>query len=332
MAGTTSDQNTRPALRPAGRKTASGFFLRNHPKRTRKILRKSRNSRLVARPAAMKSASGVRYYGLRYYNPSTGRWPNRDPIEESGGLNLYGFVDNSSINTADILGLKILGGCLDDFLNSRGIKGWEKKTTANGQSYEGQKIWYDFNDFDAEIIASMISSERSFTLQNGSSDDLIAQVEARKRTIEYARTVLKNVEFGAGDKATMNDAYWQDNDGVWKLRQGKSLSDALNDVGVHPKKYRISCYMALGQAMDYGINNGQTGSWGEVNDSRLREDDWVPGDWGHITSTGFNNLEKRSVVMSVLREKMSFASALRDSVKHLSSVFGALVLVKEKDR
>jgi hypothetical protein len=52
--------------------------------------------------------------------------------------------------------------------------------------------------------------------------------------------------------------------------------------------------MALGQAMDYGINNGQTGSWGEVNDSRLREDDWVPGDWGHITSTGFNNLDEKA--------------------------------------
>jgi len=105
MAGTTSDQNTRPALRPAGRKTASGFFLRNHPKRTRKILRKSRNSRLVARPAAMKSASGVRYYGLRYYNPSTGRWLSRDPIAEQGGLNLYGYCLNDPINHVDPFGL-----------------------------------------------------------------------------------------------------------------------------------------------------------------------------------------------------------------------------------
>src|SRR5690606_11439989 len=32
------------------------------------------------------------YYGFRYYDPETGRWPNRDPIEEEGGYNLYGFV------------------------------------------------------------------------------------------------------------------------------------------------------------------------------------------------------------------------------------------------
>jgi hypothetical protein len=32
--------------------------------------------------------------GYRFYNASTGRWPSRDPIEEIGGLNLYGLVRN----------------------------------------------------------------------------------------------------------------------------------------------------------------------------------------------------------------------------------------------
>lgn len=50
-------------------------------------------------------SSGLRYYGYRYYDPSTGRWPSRDPIEEDGGLNLYGFVENDGINYIDILGL-----------------------------------------------------------------------------------------------------------------------------------------------------------------------------------------------------------------------------------
>lgn len=43
-------------------------------------------------------------YGYRYYDPVTGRWPSRDPIEESGGVNLYGFVDNSPIIWVDFLG------------------------------------------------------------------------------------------------------------------------------------------------------------------------------------------------------------------------------------
>jgi RHS repeat-associated protein len=45
------------------------------------------------------------YYGYGFYNPLTGRWINRDPIEEKGGLNLYGFVENDGVNEFDVLGL-----------------------------------------------------------------------------------------------------------------------------------------------------------------------------------------------------------------------------------
>jgi RHS repeat-associated protein len=38
--------------------------------------------------------TGLLYYGYRFYNPSTGRWPSRDPIKDPTGLNLYGYVDN----------------------------------------------------------------------------------------------------------------------------------------------------------------------------------------------------------------------------------------------
>ncbi len=48
--------------------------------------------------------SGFLYYGYRYYNPSTGRWLSRDPIEERGGINLYGFVENAALNASDVLG------------------------------------------------------------------------------------------------------------------------------------------------------------------------------------------------------------------------------------
>jgi RHS repeat-associated protein len=47
----------------------------------------------------------VAYYGYRYYDPITGRWPSRDPIEERGGVNLYGFVGNDGLNGNDVLGM-----------------------------------------------------------------------------------------------------------------------------------------------------------------------------------------------------------------------------------
>ncbi|MBL9191583.1 MAG: RHS repeat-associated core domain-containing protein [Opitutaceae bacterium] len=54
------------------------------------------------------SASSFYYYGFRYYNPQTGRWPSRDPIGERGGLNLYWMVGNSALNKIDLLGLEEL--------------------------------------------------------------------------------------------------------------------------------------------------------------------------------------------------------------------------------
>jgi RHS repeat-associated protein len=44
-------------------------------------------------------------YGYRYYDPLTGRWPSMDPIEEEGGMNLYGFIQNNPIGLIEMLGL-----------------------------------------------------------------------------------------------------------------------------------------------------------------------------------------------------------------------------------
>ncbi len=49
--------------------------------------------------------TGLLEYGNRHYDPSLGRWLNRDPIFEQGGYNLYGFVGNDGINRLDVLGL-----------------------------------------------------------------------------------------------------------------------------------------------------------------------------------------------------------------------------------
>ena len=59
--------------------------------------------------------TGFYYYGHRWYDPLTGRWPSRDPIEEEGGVNLYAFVGNEGVDKWDYIGLKITHtGDLDD--------------------------------------------------------------------------------------------------------------------------------------------------------------------------------------------------------------------------
>ncbi|MCD4779629.1 MAG: RHS repeat-associated core domain-containing protein, partial [Candidatus Omnitrophica bacterium] len=69
------------------------------------------------------------YYGFRYYDPETGRWLNRDPIEEEGGgLNLYIFVGNNPINLIDILGLAE----------------WKKEPSLQGPSFKSLGIMDPF--------------------------------------------------------------------------------------------------------------------------------------------------------------------------------------------
>jgi RHS repeat-associated protein len=53
----------------------------------------------------LDAETGFYYYGYRYYDAETGRWLSRDPIEESGGINLYGFVGNDTVNQWDYLGM-----------------------------------------------------------------------------------------------------------------------------------------------------------------------------------------------------------------------------------
>lgn len=70
----------------------------------------------------LMTKSGFYYYGFRFYDPDTGRWPNRDPIQEHGGINLYGFVFNNPIIYSDARGLSY-----SDYTSAQPVSPQEKK-------------------------------------------------------------------------------------------------------------------------------------------------------------------------------------------------------------
>jgi RHS repeat-associated protein len=85
--------------------------------------------------------TGLSYYGYRHYSPSLGRWLSRDPLEEAGGMNLLGFVNNDPVNGVDPLGLAgyFFGGT-GNSLDPEGIsnieilyRAWDN--TKNGSAY-----------------------------------------------------------------------------------------------------------------------------------------------------------------------------------------------------
>ncbi len=131
--------------------------------------------------------TGLVYYGHRYYEPDLGRFINRDPIEEDGGLNLYGFVGNDPVNFHDYLGM-ILSPPLraDDFGNSDDQKNEEADPrypfTWASDIYQENGAWIrdvDLgNGLSGSVVYDPIGGEVSF--------DTFIGFNLISKTLDYA--------------------------------------------------------------------------------------------------------------------------------------------------
>lgn len=55
--------------------------------------------------SSKRSEEGLFFFGLRFYDPTLGRWLNPDPAGFVDGANLYVFVQNNPLNRLDLFGL-----------------------------------------------------------------------------------------------------------------------------------------------------------------------------------------------------------------------------------
>ena len=80
--------------------------------------------------------SGLHLTLYRAYDSGLGRWLSRDPIEEDGGLNLYGYVFNNPVNYWDPLGLRVLFRTRDlNFpLGGVGAHSWTEIINSSGRT------------------------------------------------------------------------------------------------------------------------------------------------------------------------------------------------------
>jgi hypothetical protein len=98
------------------------------------------------------------YYGYRFYDPVTGRWPSRDPIEEEGGVNLYSAARNNPINRIDILGMMDPSVLMDPEIAAMRAK--EKVASFSGESVKGSDIG---TDAIINMAIGMMGTSRSFS-------------------------------------------------------------------------------------------------------------------------------------------------------------------------
>ena len=158
--------------------------------------------------------TGLSYYGHRYYNPTTGRWLNRDPIAEAGGLNLYRKHDG--INTWDLLGLEdTVGGDAIRLLTGMDPDTAEMAAEGIRRGYQPEE------DGLGGTVHTLVPRRAPFSDDSG---------EVLKYSLIYDR-ILKDVEgqWGATYTATMNTI------GVWIVDKTplRHFSEAI--TGVSPE-------------------------------------------------------------------------------------------------
>lgn len=79
-------------------------------------------------------------YLYRVYSPSMGRWLSKDPMQDRGGLNLYGFVGNLPLSQVDVNGMAELN-LWDDLLGCAisVASDWIKKYTIEADGFNALK-------------------------------------------------------------------------------------------------------------------------------------------------------------------------------------------------
>jgi uncharacterized protein RhaS with RHS repeats len=168
---------------------------------------------------SLKTATGSN--GCDYENaPGLQRWPNRDPLQERGGINLYGFVRNNPISNLDRDGLDVyqlqrtahaLGGLVDHrelFIDNTGMK-----------DKQGYSINISVN-FDSDGL-KVVPTRKSLCgyLENGKKNDpdlcvnehLKTDEDESKRLVNYFLGRVPNSKgdylFGVNDcRTTFKDA------------------------------------------------------------------------------------------------------------------------------
>ena len=154
------------------------------------------NYRFSTKPLDSEIANApLYYYGYRYYDPTTGRWPSRDPIGERGGVNLYGFVRNGGVNRWDYLGLS------DWDYDGQGLHGHEGRVFGKNLTYV-----VDFDENGLPHFSAKKSHEHQFDLERAKAH--FQKSMRDKEEVKKIRNVCKKrfdeVSLGGQDAVAQN--------------------------------------------------------------------------------------------------------------------------------
>lgn len=166
--------------------------------------------------------TGLVNYVFRCYNPILGRWLNRDPIGERGGIGLYSMLANSPTDDVDFLGLSSLchelRQLLIDSLNAKA-------------AYEGSPAAPGYRD--ADLLALGIDPSRL----NDDRSGFAARILMNEKAGEYVLAFR-------GTQAT-SGADW--------------FSNIVQGAGMTPAQYQVAVNLA--KEVSFVVNDRRPGGF-----------------------------------------------------------------------
>ncbi len=192
--------------------------------------------------------TGLIYYNYRYYNPATGKWLKRDPIQEQGGLNLYGFVGNNSVSYFDLFGLDVKDNTPTDYdkhpdrkpvkdpfvdasikngfnilRKSKARCSMPQYDTMKNNEMDGKERLY--NKYDAIIVFSVFYWNNKLNLKL--PKDCLCKIAKIIKAIAWQEA---NVGYGSGWRDSRKK--WHDTEDVMQVafEGDHTISSKINDV------------------------------------------------------------------------------------------------------
>ena len=199
-------------------------------------------------------------YRYRDYQPNTGRWLSRDPIGESGGINMYALSGNDLINSIDPLGLTIEVSCPEEYFKENGIT---KEMYANPDNVYSAIGASGPTSGTGLILWRMLKTSHKFKAAGLKVDELKKHVGARQTIIDNA--LKANFVLGVGDPLNSKRL----------LNEPQKYFNELNNRGL-----QIGCTPLSTLIF-------QTGNKKSNQKTRHTDKIWIPGDWGYIRNLDF---------------------------------------------
>ena len=138
--------------------------------------------------------TGLYYYGKRFYSPELRRWLNRDPIQESGGVNLYALCKNAPIFVCDKDGCAYVAyRRLDSFVFKLTGVVWSPEMERKNRVWAHEHIFFedgksprDVGYFDSGVHSDTMSGATWYIARSGLKDACLRKAVSMVKPLPYS--------------------------------------------------------------------------------------------------------------------------------------------------